>query len=404
MPAIVPPPTTSRPADRRPEPAAAEPASTSHGRADDADRLADDVADDDPERDRRPEGAREEVAVDRDAGVREREQRHDHVARPRVHSAAGGARSGETRRLDARRAERASSGVGCSRKSAEEVGRVLEVARARRGRRSMISPTRQPDDDRVDAGLVAARPRARRRAARRPRRARMPARRAARAMTAKSADRDQQRHERDVARCRRSRSPRSATRSSTTTTRQQERAQPLGEPSGRRARASPSANAVSVDIAAPQPCADASPGVERPGRSRPARASRRAPATHRQREAAALAQLAEVELAPRLEPDDEEEERHQPAVDPLAQVQVEARSRRGAARARVLQTRSYERDVDVRPDQRRGDRGEQDRGAAGLGVQERPQGRLEVARPGGAAGVRPRGGGLAHRPIVAEQA
>ena len=44
----------------------------------------------------------------------------------------------------------------------------------------------------------------------------------------------------------------------------------------------------------------------------------------RQRDAAALAQLAEVELAPRLEPDDEEEERHQAAVQPLAERQLDA--------------------------------------------------------------------------------
>ena len=36
--------------------------------------------------------------------------------------------------------------------------------------------------------------------------------------------------------------------------------------------------------------------------------------------AAALAQLAEVELALGLEADDEEEERHQALVDPVAQV------------------------------------------------------------------------------------
>ena len=41
---------------------------------------------------------------------------------------------------------------------------------------------------------------------------------------------------------------------------------------------------------------------------------------HRQRDAAALAQLAHVELAPRLQADDEEEEHHQAVVDPVAQV------------------------------------------------------------------------------------
>lgn len=39
-----------------------------------------------------------------------------------------------------------------------------------------------------------------------------------------------------------------------------------------------------------------------------------------QHESAPLAQVAEVELAPGLQPDDEEEQRHQPAVDPCLQV------------------------------------------------------------------------------------
>ena len=51
---------------------------------DNAHRLASDVAEEDPERDRRGESSLEEAAVDRDARVREREQRHDQVARPRV--------------------------------------------------------------------------------------------------------------------------------------------------------------------------------------------------------------------------------------------------------------------------------------------------------------------------------
>ena len=72
-----------RPAHRRPEPSAAQ--SREQPRApEDAHGLADDVANEDPERDRRGEGSLEEGAVDRDAGVREREQRHDQVARPRV--------------------------------------------------------------------------------------------------------------------------------------------------------------------------------------------------------------------------------------------------------------------------------------------------------------------------------
>ena len=88
----------------------------------------------------------------------------------------------------------------------------------------------------------------------------------------------------------------------------------------------PSANAVSVDIAMPQPCADERAGVEGQVDRDRAPPSRRAPASERQREPPPLAQLAEVELAARLEPDDEEEERHQPAVHPVAQVERDARA------------------------------------------------------------------------------
>ena len=44
------------------------------------------------------------------------------------------------------------------------------------------------------------------------------------------------------------------------------------------------------------------------------------PGQQRQHQPAPFAQVAQVELAPGLQPDDEEEERHQAAVDPVAQV------------------------------------------------------------------------------------
>ena len=56
------------------------------------------------------------------------------------------------------------------------------------------------------------------------------------------------------------------------------------------------------------------------------RPSRRSPASSGSVERPPLAQLAQVELAPRLEPDDEEEERHQAAVHPLAQRPGRARA------------------------------------------------------------------------------
>ena len=82
----------------------------------------------------------------------------------------------------------------------------------------------------------------------------------------------------------------------------------------------PSANAVSVDIATPQPCAEGRPALKtRIDRDRDRHPAE--PGQQRQRESPPLPQLAEVELAPRLEPDDEEEERHQPAVHPVAEVE-----------------------------------------------------------------------------------
>ena len=101
----------------------------------------------------------------------------------------------------------------------------------------------------------------------------------------------------------------------------------------------PSANAVSVDIATPQPCAEERAGVEREvDRDRDDHPAE--PGEQRQREAAALAQLADVELAPRLEPDDEEEERHQPVVDPVAEVLRDPVAADAGSRASCRQTRS----------------------------------------------------------------
>ena len=82
----------------------------------------------------------------------------------------------------------------------------------------------------------------------------------------------------------------------------------------------PSANAVSVPMTMPQPCAPGVAGGERQVDQR----RRDHPADRgddRRGEPAALAQLPHVELAPDLEPDDEEEERHQPVVDPVQQVE-----------------------------------------------------------------------------------
>ena len=107
----------------------------------------------------------------------------------------------------------------------------------------------------------------------------------------------------------------SAARSSTDGEREQVRS--ASGPAARlptSARAIPSANAVSVDMAVPQPYADARPALKAEkmaiGNDHPAEAS----ASTGTAQAAALAQLAQVELAACLQPDHEEEEGHQAAV------------------------------------------------------------------------------------------
>ena len=151
-----------RPADRRAQPAAAQ-LRHQPGDAGDADRLAEHVGEDDPERDRRGVGAREEVAVDRDADVGEREERHDHVARPRVV---------ELQQAGVRRDGCPQAGAGRARQlrgrllaeAAEEVGRPLELAAAGR-----VGPgdqaDREAEHDRVDRPTRRAPPRRPRRAA-----------------------------------------------------------------------------------------------------------------------------------------------------------------------------------------------------------------------------------------------
>ena len=119
------------------------------------------------------------------------------------------------------------------------------------------------------------------------------------------------------------------------------------------------------------------------------------PGRDRQQEAAAVAQVAEVDLASRLQPDDEEEERHQPAVDPGAEVagdavvaEPETERRRPEPLVAV---------AEVGPDQPDDDGRDQDAGAAGLGLQEGPDRRRELAAPRGVAAPRPRPSRQRHR-------
>ena len=114
------------------------------------------------------------------------------------------------------------------------------------------------------------------------------------------------------------------------------------------------------------------------------------PDQQRQREPAAYPQLADVELAPRLQPDDQEEQRHQPGVHELAQVERHvpaADEHRQPGRPEPV----VGRDAHVRPDQGEHGGAGQDRGAAGLGAQEAAQRRLHAPNPGRLLGERPPG-------------
>ena len=90
-------------------------------------------------------------------------------------------------------------------------------------------------------------------------------------------------------------------------------------PGGAKSASAPSANAVSVDIAAPQPWAPAPPALKArkiaTGSAMPPIA-----ASTGIGEPVALAQVADVQLALGLQPHDQEEEGHQALVDPVAQV------------------------------------------------------------------------------------
>ena len=149
IPAIVPPPAVGRPADRRAQPAPAQPRHQP-GDAGDADRLAEHVAEEDPERDRRGEGPRR--------GSRRRSRCRRWPARTAARSrssstggrAAAAGRSARPPRRRPARAERASSGVGCSRNARKRSGRPLQLAAARR-----VGAGDQADGEAEDDGIDA---------------------------------------------------------------------------------------------------------------------------------------------------------------------------------------------------------------------------------------------------------
>src|SRR5207237_6688859 len=90
--------------------------------------------------------------------------------------------------------------------------------------------------------------------------------------------------------------------------------------------------------------------------------------------------LAQVELPARLEPSDEKEEGHQPAVHPLAKIQRDLCTAQVDRQLRPPK-RVVRRGVDVHPDKCRHGRGEQNRRTAGFGAQELPQRRLQASCP-----------------------
>ncbi len=154
-PATAPPPAITgqlRARCRPPKPwPACEPA-----RAQDAQGLPDDVPERYSERDRRADGITEQLPVDMDAGVGEREDGNDEVARPRVKLVLKPLVGGDRRR-DA--PPRATSEFG-SRLLTErtgQLGRTLEIAACGLiGRR--YEPDRQSGDEWIDTGLEQSDP------------------------------------------------------------------------------------------------------------------------------------------------------------------------------------------------------------------------------------------------------
>ena len=331
----------------------------------------------------------QEAAADRDARVREREERHEDVARPRMP---------ELLQAVVRRDRRLQAEPRLARElrrrllpeEPEEVGRPLEVA-ARGWVRVRQQPHRESGHDRIDSGLEERDPE------RGPEhRIDEPAMRAQRARDEdrdEAPDRDDEGADDERVRVRR-RDHEERDDVVDDDDREHERAESVRE-----ARADERQHAERERRVrghhGPPAVRGATAGVEgevdQHGRGHPADSG-----DERQRHAAALAQLAHVELAARFEPDDEEEERHQPVVDPVAQVLGE-RPVPQAKRERRVPDRVVGRRVDVDPDEC-GDRSaEQDRSASGLGTQKFPERRLEVPRPGGAAGEQ---GRLGHEEIL----
>ena len=376
-----------RPADRGPQAPAAdlrrEPGST-----DDPHRLPDHVAEQDPERNGRRVRRRKEAGAEVDAGVREREERHDRVARPgmpeRLQSLVRGDRRPQRGPCGTRQAA-----CGLLPEEAEDVARASEVAPLGRvGERDHAA--HEARDDRVHAGLVERDPD--RRAEHEVDGAEVDVRGADEQDAGEQPERDEERddgdrpavddrdHEQrdDVVDHRDRQEIRTqAVREA----RAHEGEQPERECGVRRHRRSPAVDRVVARV---------DRQIDPHGHDHPGE-----PGQKRQCHAPPFAQLAEVELAPRLQPHHEEEERHQAAVDPTPQVlpQLPVPEPHGKA---GTPDRLVRRRVDVRPHQGRDGRAEQHGGAAGLGAQEGAQRGFGAVYPGGPSGPPGAVGRLGH--------
>ena len=148
MPAIAPPPATAaQPTGGRRRRLLAR--FTSHVVAVTPSGLADDVSDQDAERDPGGERVAQEARRDRDARVGEGEHGHDHVARPRVEELLQ-ALVGRDRRLHPDLRRPGQLGCGLLAEQAKEIARALEVGALRRvgvGEKAHC----QAGQDRVDA-------------------------------------------------------------------------------------------------------------------------------------------------------------------------------------------------------------------------------------------------------------
>jgi hypothetical protein len=340
---------------------------------DDPHRLTDQVAEQDAQRDRRADRALQEAGVDDDARVREREQRDDHVTRPRVVQVQEPlVRRDRRAEAHARRALEFRRGLLPER--AEALAGAFEL-RPGDGVGPDQQAHRQPYDHRLDAGTEQRYP------ARHPEHEvqRTPAHadRAEPEHRGEEPERPEQGGELQVIGVR---GPDHHQREEVIDHhhREDERPQAVRHATAGQPQQSECQGGVGRHRDPPAARGRAAQVEREVDRDRGGHPADRG--EHRQRDTPPLTQLAEVEFAPRLQTDHEEEERHQPAVHPLAQRQLEA-----PAPERERQLGPPEllvgRRVDVHPDQR-GDGGhEDDRGPARLGSQELAQRRLEPADP-----------------------